>query len=88
MTDVLAEQKAYYTARAREYDDWWFRRGRYELDPGRRARWAADVAEAEAALAAFRPEGSVVEFAAGTGLWTRHLARTASRLVAVDASAE
>jgi SAM-dependent methyltransferase len=88
VSDVLAEQKAYYSARAPEYDDWWFRRGRYTLDPERQARWAADVAEAEAALAAFRPEGSVVELAAGTGLWTRHLARSASRVVAVDASAE
>jgi SAM-dependent methyltransferase len=85
---VLEEQKRYYAARAPEYDDWWFRRGRYALDRERKARWDADVAEAEAALAAFRPEGSVVELAAGTGLWTTHLARTASRLVAVDSSSE
>lgn len=86
MSDVLSEQKRYYAERAREYDDWWFRRGRYALDPEPLARWEADVAEAEAALEAFGPHGTVLELAAGTGLWTRHLVRLADRLVAVDAS--
>ena len=27
---LLDEQIAYYRARAAEYDDWWFRRGRYD----------------------------------------------------------
>ena len=85
---VLAEQQRYYAARAPEYDDWWFRRGRYELEPDAKARWEADAAEAAAALAAFGPAGDVLELAAGTGLWTRRLARTAARLVAVDASEE
>jgi SAM-dependent methyltransferase len=85
---LLAEQKRYYAARAPEYDDWWFRRGPYELDAGRQAHWDADVAEVEAGLDAFAPAGDVLELAAGTGLWTRRLVRTASRLVAVDASPE
>ena len=85
---LLEEQKRYYAARAPEYDDWWFRRGRYAFTPGEQERWDADVAELEGALAAFRPAGEVLELAAGTGLWTRILAPSASRLVAVDASAE
>ena len=85
---VLDEQKRYYAARAPEYDDWWFRRGRYALGPEARARWDADVAEVERMLAGFGAGGSVLELAAGTGLWTRRLVRTAERLVAVDASAE
>jgi demethylmenaquinone methyltransferase/2-methoxy-6-polyprenyl-1,4-benzoquinol methylase len=84
----LEEQKRYYAARAPEYDDWWFRRGRYAFEPCEQERWDADVAEAERALADFGATGDVLELAAGTGLWTRHLARTADRLVAVDASAE
>jgi demethylmenaquinone methyltransferase/2-methoxy-6-polyprenyl-1,4-benzoquinol methylase len=88
MDDVLAEQRRYYAARAPEYDDWWFRRGRYELAPAAKARWDADVAEVEEALTGFAPQGAVLELAAGTGLWTRHLARTAERLVAVDGSPE
>lgn len=85
---LLAEQRRYYAARAPEYDAWWFRTGPYELAPDEQARWDADVREVESALAAFAPTGSVLELAAGTGLWTRRLARTASRLVAVDASPE
>lgn len=88
MSDVLSEQKRYYAERAPEYDDWWYRRGRYELAPDALARWQADVAEAEARLAELGPRGSVLELAAGTGIWTRQLVRTAERVVAVDANAE
>jgi SAM-dependent methyltransferase len=42
----------------------------------------------EAELARFAPAGRVLELACGTGLWTRHLARWADRLTAVDASPE
>lgn len=64
---VLAEQQRYYRARAPEYDDWWFRRGAYALDPETEARWFADVRELEAALETFGPRGDVLELAAGTG---------------------
>ena len=86
--EILGEQKRYYAERAPEYDDWWYRRGRYELEPDALARWHADIAEAEAALEAFEPRGSVLELAAGTGIWTRKLVRLAERVVAVDANAE
>jgi SAM-dependent methyltransferase len=88
VSDLLGEQKRYYAERAGEYDDWWYRRGRYELDPEPLARWQADVAEAEAGLEAFAPRGAVLELAAGTGIWTRKLVRLAERVVAVDANAE
>jgi demethylmenaquinone methyltransferase/2-methoxy-6-polyprenyl-1,4-benzoquinol methylase len=88
MSDLLGDQKRYYAERAPEYDDWWYRRGRYELEPAALARWRADVAEAESALDAFAPRGSVLELAAGTGIWTRKLVRLADRVVAVDANAE
>jgi len=86
--DILAEQRDYYAARASEYDDWWFRRGRYDNGEEANARWAADVREVEEGLVEFDPRGDVLELAAGTGLWTRHLARSGRRVVAVDASAE
>lgn len=88
MNDLLEEQKRYYAERAPEYDDWWYRRGRYELEPGALARWRADVAEVEAGLTAFAPGGAALELAAGTGIWTRRLLRLADRIVAVDANAE
>ncbi|HEX4323057.1 MAG TPA: class I SAM-dependent methyltransferase [Gaiellaceae bacterium] len=88
MSDRLAEQRRYYAERAPEYDDWWYRRGRYELEPERLERWWDDAAEAETALEALAPLGRVLELAAGTGIWTRKLVRLADRVVAVDANAE
>ena len=88
MSNLVTEQKRYYAERAPEYDDWWYRRGRYELDRDALARWQADAAEAQAALEAFAPAGKVLELAAGTGIWTRKLVRLAGRVVAVDANAE
>ena len=88
MNDLLREQKRYYAERAPEYDDWWHRRGRYELEPDALARWQADIAEADAALEGFAPRGRVLELAAGTGIWTRKLVGLAERVVAVDANAE
>ena len=86
--EVLAEQIAYYRARAPEYDRWWFRTGQYELPTERKAQWDAEVARLEVAVAGLRPTGDVLELACGTGLWTRHLVRHADRLTAVDASPE
>jgi demethylmenaquinone methyltransferase/2-methoxy-6-polyprenyl-1,4-benzoquinol methylase len=88
VSDLLGEQKRYYAERAPEYDDWWYRRGRYELEPDALARWEADVGELDATLEAFAPRGSVLELAAGTGIWTRKLVRLAERVTAVDANAE
>ena len=85
---LLAEQRRYYGARAPEYDDWWFRRGRYAVDDEAAQRWFADVAELEAELERFAPTGDVLELAAGTGTWTRHLLRHAAQVTAVDAVPE
>jgi SAM-dependent methyltransferase len=88
VSDLLGEQKRYYAERAPEYDDWWYRRGRYELEPDALARWQADIAEADAELESLAPLRGVLELAAGTGIWTRKLVRLADRVVAVDANAE
>jgi demethylmenaquinone methyltransferase/2-methoxy-6-polyprenyl-1,4-benzoquinol methylase len=87
VSELLESQKRYYAERAPEYEDWWYRRGRYALEPEQLERWQADVAEAQGALDAFGVRGDVVELAAGTGLWTTRLARRAGRVVALDAGA-
>jgi demethylmenaquinone methyltransferase/2-methoxy-6-polyprenyl-1,4-benzoquinol methylase len=85
---LIEEQQRYYRARASEYDDWWLRRGAYDLGPAGNDGWLADVREAQAALDAFAPRGAVLELAAGTGLWTHRLAGFTSDLTALDAAPE
>lgn len=86
--DLLAEQVRYYRARSGEYEDWWFRRARYDRGAEANARWFADVREVEAALERFAPAGDVLELACGTGLWTQRLLAHAERVTAVDAAPE
>ncbi len=71
---LMAEQIAYYRARAPEYPD-------DVLDiPGGE--------EFQGALDAFAPVGDVLELACGPGAWTPRLLRDATSLTAVDASPE
>lgn len=86
--ELLTEQVRYYRARAGEYDDWWFRRGRYDRGGEANARWFADAAVVEAALERFVPVGDVLELACGTGLWTRRLLAGATHVTALDAAPE
>jgi demethylmenaquinone methyltransferase/2-methoxy-6-polyprenyl-1,4-benzoquinol methylase len=64
--------KAYYHARAREYDDWWLARGSYA---GRRAEWEQWEAERDAVFAtvAALPPKRTLDVACGTGFVTRLL---------------
>jgi SAM-dependent methyltransferase len=75
LDSLLAEQVAYYRARADEYDK-----------TGVRGDRAGRLLEA--ALQAFRPRGRVLELACGTGRWTGQLAVSAQSVTAVDASPE
>src|SRR3989337_2110060 len=71
---LLDEQIAHYRAIAQEYDE-------HALPfPG------GD--ELSAAIDAFRPAGTVLELACGTGHWTGQLLRHADEITAVDASPE
>lgn len=62
--------KAYYHARAHEYDDCWLGRGRFaERD---RPGWHVEVAQVKQAVASMRP-AKTLDVACGTGFLTRHL---------------
>lgn len=86
--NILQEQIQYYRERASEYDEWFFRQGRYDRGEQHRQQWFSEVFEVEAALWAIAPSGDVLELACGTGLWTQHLVSFATRLTAVDAAPE
>ena len=86
--ELLGEQRAFYRARAPEYDEWWQRRGRYDRGESEIREWERQVARIDAVLASFDARGRVLELAGGTGWWTLRLARTAHHLTVVDASPE
>ena len=85
---ILAEQLAYYRARAREYDKWFRREGLHDLGEELNARWRLELDAVYSALDAFAPRGDVLELAYGTGEWTIRLAEVAASVVGVDAAPE
>lgn len=85
---VLTEQLDYYCARAGDYDEWFYRKGRYDRGQGATKQWRAELGEIEQSLARSAPFGDCLELACGTGLWTRHLVTQAGSLCALDGSQE
>jgi len=88
LASLVEEQKAYYRARAPEYEDWWQRTGPYAADSETSAAWFPEVEALEGWVFDLAPFGRTLEPACGTGLWTRHLASHSEPVLAVDASPE
>jgi demethylmenaquinone methyltransferase/2-methoxy-6-polyprenyl-1,4-benzoquinol methylase len=85
---ILKEQKAYYEARAQEYDEWFYRQGRYDRGTEHTKQWQAEVDEVCLALQTANLSGHVVDIAAGTGIWTKELLKMADHVTALDSSDE
>lgn len=85
---ILQEQIAYYRARAQEYDQWFYRQGRYDMGDANNQQWFAEVEAVKADLTVFNPSGEVLELASGTGIWTEQLLRYSQQITCVDASPE
>jgi demethylmenaquinone methyltransferase/2-methoxy-6-polyprenyl-1,4-benzoquinol methylase len=77
---LLAEQIAYYRARAPEYFE-----GAIEMSPEEATAARGQLLDA---LERFCPVGDVLELACGPGTWTVELLRYADTVTAVDASPE
>lgn len=88
MDTILEEQKAYYRERAAEYDEWFYRRGRYDHGTAENQRWFAEVASVRSALHALPRAARALELACGTGIWTAELLDIADHITALDASQE
>lgn len=86
--DLLREQIAYYRARAAEYDEWFYRLGRYDYGDALNRRWFDEVHQVMKTLHAVGPVGDVLELACGTGIWTEQLLTISQRITAIDASPE
>jgi 2-polyprenyl-3-methyl-5-hydroxy-6-metoxy-1,4-benzoquinol methylase len=88
MNNILQEQIAYYRARAAEYDEWFYRHGRYDRGADENQQWFDESAEVRAALHSIPYQGHVLELAPGTGIWTAELGKMADKVTAIDASPE
>jgi 2-polyprenyl-3-methyl-5-hydroxy-6-metoxy-1,4-benzoquinol methylase len=87
--ELLAEQLAYYRARAPEYDEAYERRGRHDHGAAANATWLRELREVRAVLDGMPLDGAqILELAAGTGVWTEALAARGATVTAVDASQE
>jgi demethylmenaquinone methyltransferase/2-methoxy-6-polyprenyl-1,4-benzoquinol methylase len=87
-THIIQEQMAYYRARAGEYDNWFYRLGRYDHGEALNAIWFNEVAGLVQTLHQVGPVRRALELACGTGIWTQELVKLAQEVVALDASTE
>jgi demethylmenaquinone methyltransferase/2-methoxy-6-polyprenyl-1,4-benzoquinol methylase len=86
--NVLQQQVDYYRARAGEYDEWFYRQGRYDYGPELNQQWADEAEQVRQALYALGPVDTVLELACGTGIWTQELLKISEHVTALDASPE
>lgn len=86
--DIVQQQIEYYRARAGEYDEWFYRKGRYDRGTDVNQSWFDEVGKVMKALHSLPRAEHILELAAGTGIWTQELAKIGGYVTAIDASAE
>jgi 2-polyprenyl-3-methyl-5-hydroxy-6-metoxy-1,4-benzoquinol methylase len=84
--ELIQEQIAYYEARANEYDEWFYRIGRYDRGSELNQRWFDEVAIVRRALHQMEKVSHILELACGTGIWTQELLHIGEKITALDAS--
>ncbi|MEH1942082.1 MAG: class I SAM-dependent methyltransferase [Nostoc sp.] len=89
MTDnILEQQIEYYRARANEYDEWFYRKGRYDRGTQNNQHWFNEVAVIKNTLHQIGVVDDILELACGTGIWTQELLNIGKKITAIDASEE
>jgi len=89
---IINKQQEYYNKRAQEYDQWWFRQGKFDLGTQGNEKWRMQIQEAEqffvSRLTQLK-ERKFLELAPGTGIWTNVLLDVKPEFLAcIDGSAE
>ena len=85
---LLQNQIEYYRARAPEYDDWFYRRERYDQGEAHTRQWQREIQHVRDQLYRITDLGHILELAPGTGIWTAELIQIGERVSALDASPE
>lgn len=88
MTELLQDQIEYYRARAPEYDEWFYRLGRYDQGEEHTRQWQRELQRIRDQLHSASGFGHILEMAPGTGIWTAELIQIGERVTALDASPE
>jgi demethylmenaquinone methyltransferase/2-methoxy-6-polyprenyl-1,4-benzoquinol methylase len=84
--DIIQQQITYYSARAEEYDEWFYRTGRYDRGEEINQRWFKEAIVVRTALYQIGAVENILELACGTGIWTQELLNIGKQITALDAS--
>lgn len=85
---IIQDQIEYYRARANEYDEWFYRQGRFDRGIENNQHWFNEIAAVQRALHQLGTVDRVLELACGTGIWTKELLTIGNQITAIDASSE
>ncbi len=88
MSELLQRQIEYYRARAPEYDNWFYRRDRYDQGAAHTRQWQREAGQVRDQLHSKSGFAHILELAPGTGIWTGELIQIGERVTALDASPE
>jgi ubiquinone/menaquinone biosynthesis C-methylase UbiE len=86
--DILQQQIDYYRARSGEYDEWFYRVGRYDHGEVLNQQWFDEAKQVMETLHQIGKVDEALEMACGTGIWTEQLLKLARHITALDASPE
>ena len=86
--DIIQQQITYYSARAEEYDEWFYRTGRYDRGEEINQRWFNEAIVVRTAFYQIGAVENILELACGTGIWTQELLNIGKQITALDASQE